>query len=145
MTQLERDISKGQLVPLMFSGLDEAASQAAVAMNAIETPATTGKLLVTEYKMPFDGEVIAVSVLSNAARTGGNLDVQPTVNGTVTAMKATLDATNTTHHHKTQARGSSPFVAGDRIGAKVTTPAGWTPVTADILVLVWVMQYLDGI
>lgn len=137
--------AKGQLVPFMFSGLDEAASQAGVAMNVIETPATTGKLLVTEYKMPFDGEVLAVTVLSNAARTAGNLDVAPTINGTAQTLKATLDATNTTHHHATQLRGSSPFVAGDRIGAKVTTPAGWTPITADIIVTVWVLVTLTGV
>jgi hypothetical protein len=145
MPQIVKYTAKGQLVKLLFSGLDEAASQAAVAMNVIETPATSGKLLVTEYKMPWDGEILGISILSNAARTAGTLGVQGTVNGTVGGPTATLDATNTTHHHATSARGTAPFLAGDRIGAKITTPSGWTPTTADIVVAVWAMQYLDGV
>lgn len=143
--QIDNVIAKGQLIPLVLTQDAVAASQSAAAMNIIETGATGGTLDAKEYKMPFDGEIVAVSVLSDSARTAGTLDVEPTVNGTVKTPKVTLDATNTTHHYGKVGRGAVPFVAGDRIGAKVTTAAGWAPVAADIVVIVWVLVTLEGI
>ena len=35
-------------------------------------------------------------------------------------------------------------VAGSYVGVKLTT-ASWTPITADIVVTVWVLAYLEGI
>lgn len=135
---IERITSKGQLVQLLFTEDGLADAQSAVAMKVVDP------LGAAEHKVPFDGEIVAVSVLSDSARTAGTATFDATVNGTVTGLTAVLNATDTTHKHTTQARGSDKFVAGDRVGCKVTT-ASWTPIAADVTVSVWVLLYLDGI
>lgn len=144
MPQIERIISRGQLVPLMFTQDAVADAQSAAAMNIIETGATLGTLGAQEYKMPWEFEIVGISILSDSARTAGTLTVDATINGTATGLTAVLDATNTTHHHKVQARDSDKGAAGDRVGVKLTT-SSWTPVAADIVVTVWVIAYLEGV
>lgn len=141
-TQIERSISKGQLVPLTFSQDAVADAQTAVAMNIIEAAAVA--LTTTEYVLPWDFEIVGVSVVSDSARTAGTLTVDATIDGTVTGLQAVLDATNTLRDSGTQVRGSDVAVAGSRVGVKLTT-ASWTPVTADIVVTVWVLVSLEGI
>lgn len=141
-TQMERSISKGQLVPYMFSQDAAADGQAAVAMNIIEVAATV--LTTTEYVIPWDFEVVGIAVVSDLARTAGSLTADATINGTATGLQAVLDATNTFRDTGTQVRGSDAGVAGDRIGVKLTT-ASWTPVTADIVVVVYAIVSLEGI
>lgn len=222
-TIIERNISKGQLVPITFFQHDVADSQSAVAMNRLESPgrrlkyfaaagatagdvtvtgvATTDTLVwvgvlttaasiatyadltsefsitgtdtinntggtstannqlivavdrpnstvdaitVTEEVMPWDFEVVGISVVSNAARTAGTLTVDATIDGTVTGLQAALDATNTLRDTGTQARGSDAALAGARVGCKLTT-SSWTPTTADITATVWVIMSLEGI
>lgn len=101
-------------------------------------------LAVTEEQIPFDFEVIGVTVTSNAARTAGTLTADVTIDGTVTGLQAVLDETNTTRHYSRQSRGSDVGVAGSRVGVKLTT-SSWTPTTADIAVTVWVIASLEGI
>jgi hypothetical protein len=36
-------------------------------------------------------------------------------------------------------------VAGDLIGAEITTGGTWDGTTADLAVVVWVLLYLDGV
>lgn len=222
-SQIERIISKGQLVPFTFNQHDVADSQSAVAMNRQESPgrrtkyfvadgaaagnvtvtgvATTDTLLfvgvfttkasiatfadltaeftisagdtlnntggtstandqllvivdrpnttvdavtVTEQVIPFDFEVVAIDVVSNAARTAGTLTVDATIDGTVTGLQAALDATNTTRHYGRGPRAADVGVAGSRVGVKLTT-SSWTPTTADITATVWVLAHLEGI
>lgn len=109
---------------------DVAASQSAVALNL------DGGTLRAELPMVRAGSVTGIVVFSNAARSGGTLTVDATINGTVTGLTAVLDATNTTVKASTQAVAADAFVAGDRIGVKITTDAGWLPTTADITVVV---------
>lgn len=135
---IERITSKGQLTELIFTEDGLADAQSAVAMKVVDP------LGGAEHKMPFNGEIVAISVLSDSARTAGTATFDATINGTVTGLQAVLNATDTTHKHTTQARGSDNFVAGDRIGVKVTT-SSWTPVAADVVVSVWVLLYLDGL
>lgn len=112
---------------------------------AVDRPnVTNDALTVTEQVLPWDFEVVAIDVVSNAARTGGTLTVDATIDGTVTGLQAALDATNTTRHYRRQKRGSDVGVAGSRVGVKLTT-ASWTPVTADISATVWVLASLEGI
>ena len=142
--QIERTISKGQLVPLMFSQDQVADAQNAVAMNILETSATTSTLNVTEYVMPFDFEIVAVSIVANTGRTAGTLTVDATIDGTVTGVQGILNATNTTRHYSSNARDNDAGVAGQRVGVKLTT-ASWTPVAANDMVQVWVLLHLEGI
>lgn len=149
MTAIERIISKGQLVKLTFAQSDVAASQTAVAMNVIEVRNTGASaddvIAVPGYVMPWDFEIVGISVLASTARTAGSVVVDATIDGTASGLQATLDATNTTSHYATQPRESDRGLAGSYVGVKLTTGAGWTPVTADIVVAVWVIAYLDGI
>lgn len=142
--QIERVISKGQLIPLIFAQDAIADAQSAVAMNIMETTATTSTLPVTEYVMPWDFEIVGISVVSSEARTAGTATVDATIDGTVTGVQAALDGTNTTRDTGTNPRGSDVGTAGQRVGCKLTT-ASWTPVTADIAVVVYVLVHLEGI
>jgi hypothetical protein len=142
--QMERIIAKGQLVPLLFSQDAVADSQSAVAMNILETSATTSTLAVIEYPIPFDFEIVGITVASDEARTAGTLTVDATIDTTATGLQAVLDGTNTLRKSTTQPRGSDVGSAGSRVGVKLTT-ASWTPVTADIAVVVWVLVHLEGI
>ncbi len=143
-SQIERAISKGQLIQLLFAQDAVADAQAAVAMNIMETTATTSTLPVTEYPMPFDFEIVAITVASSEARTAGTLTVDATIDGTVTGLQGLLNATDTTRDYATQPRGADAGVAGQRVGVKLTT-ASFTPVTADIAVCVYVLVHLEGI
>lgn len=143
-TQIERVISKGQIVPLLFSQDAVADSQSAVAMNILETTATTSTLPVTEYVMPFDFEIVGITISSSEARTAGTLTVDATIDGTVTGLQGILNATDTTRDYATQARGADVGTAGQRVGVKLTT-ASWTPTTADVAVVVYVLLHLEGI
>ena len=149
MTAIERITAKGQLIKLAFAQSDVAASQAAVAMNVIEVrdaAATADDVLaVPGYVVPWDFEIVAISVLASTARTAGSVVVDATIDGTATGLQATLDGTNTTSHYLTQPRDSDRGLAGSYVGVKLTTVAGWTPVTADVVVAVWIIAYLDGI
>lgn len=149
MGQIERITARGQLVGLVFMQADVAASQTDAALTVAEVrdaAAIADDQNATDaYVLPFAGEVVGISIRGSTARTAGDCTVQATVNGTASGLKAALDATNTQSHHKVQARDSDTFVAGDRVGATLTTPAGWTPIAADVVVVVWVLVYLEGI
>lgn len=140
--QIARNISKGQLVPLSFVQDAVADSQSAVAMNILEAGANA--LTVIGHVMPFDYEIVGITIFSDSARTAGTLTVDVTVGGSVTGIQAILNGTNTTKKTTKVPRGTKSGGAGDAIGVKLTT-SSWTPVTADILVTVWVILALEGI
>ncbi len=143
MTQVERIISKGQIIPLTFAQDAVAANQNAVAMKTIETGATTGTLDVIEYVMPWDFDIVGVSLSVDAAVTTGSALVDPTINTTATGLQAQVDTTNTLRHRKTQPRLTDHGVAGDRVGVKLTSSSDFAPVTADLMAVVWVLAYVD--
>ena len=149
MPLIERIISRGQLVHLTFEQADVAASQTAVALATSEVRDTAAgasdQNAAVGYCIPFGYEIVGISVTSSAARTAGTLTVDATIGGTVTGLQAILNATTTNNAYTTAPRGSYVGNAGDKVGVKITTPAGWTPITADIVVSLWVIQYLDGI
>lgn len=137
--QIERSISKGQLVPLIFTQGAVADAQSAVAMTVVDAVAKS-----TEYVMPFEYEIVGISIVSDSARTAGTLTVDATINGTVTGVQGVLNGTNTLRHYSTNQRSADAGAAGSRVGVKLTT-ASWTPVTADVVVMVWVLLHLEGI
>lgn len=113
-----------------FMQQNVAASQSAVQIDVL---GLAGNM---EIVMPFAGSVLGIGVASNAARTGGTLTVDVTIDGTATGLQATLDGTNTQYHSATQAKDADAFSAGDRLGVKITTDADWTPSAADVVVTV---------
>lgn len=145
-TQMERIIAKGQLVPLVFMQDAVAASQTNVQLPIAETNdgTTTSVNASDEYVMPFDGEIVAITAALTAAATAGTLTVGPTVNGTEEA-DPTLSITTATEARDKAARGTATFVAGDLIGAEITTGGTWDGTTADLVVVVWVLLHLEGI
>lgn len=149
MTAIERITSKGQLIKLTFGQSDVAASQSAVAMNVIEVrnsgASADDVLAVPGYAMPFDFDIVGISILGSTARTAGTLTVDATIDGTASGVQAILNGTNTTSAYTRNPREANRGVAGSYVGVKLTTDAGWLPITADVVVAVWVLAFLDGI
>lgn len=139
--QVERIISKGQLVPLHFLQDAVAASQTDAQLAIIDA---TGAAAGDGYIMPFAGEIVAQTYLLSAAGGAGVFTIGPTVGGT---EKAALRQTvgTTANGRKTVPRGSIPFAAGDNIGAEITTDGSWDGTSSDLVVTVWVLLYLEGI
>ena len=104
-----------------------AASQTAVALARLAAGASP-----TVWIAPRDGSVTGVMVKSNAARTAGTLTIEVFKNGVATGLTAVLDGTNTTTKFTSQAKDTDTFVVGDELDPRITTDAGWLPVTADI-------------
>ncbi len=140
----EEAFGKWQLIPLVFSQDAVADAQSAVAMNTHEVGAASGVLTVTEYVIPWKFEVVGISISSDSARTAGTCTVDATINGTVQNLPVALNGTNTQRAWAAGPRRQRGSPAGGRVGAKLTT-ASWTPVTADIVVTVFVLAYVDGI
>jgi hypothetical protein len=105
---------------------DAAASLTAVVMSRL---AGTGD---NAFIPPRAGSITGICVQSNAARTAGTLTVEVYKGGSATGLTAVLDGTNTTFKATTQAKDLDTFVAGDKLDIRITTDAGWLPVTADI-------------
>lgn len=141
--QIDRTISKGQLIPLTFMQDNLAASQTDVQLLLAEVASAAGNT-IDGYVMPFAGEIIAISGRLSAAATAGSLLIGPTVGGT---EKTALTQTVTTgvSPRGTVIRGTAPFAAGDLIGAEITTDGTWDGTTADLAVTVWVLLYLEGV
>lgn len=143
--QMEGIIAKGQLVPLVFMQADVAASQTDVQLSvAAVDNAADDQLAGVEYAMPFDGSIVGISYTLTAAATAGTLTIGPTVNGTE-KTDPTLSVTTGTSGYDRATREATRFVAGDKIGAEITTGGTWDGTGADLAVVVWVLLTMDGI
>lgn len=136
--QVERIISKGQLVPFKFMQDAVAASQTNVQLEHENAQ------LVLELAMPFAGEVVGVSYDLSAAGSAGSLAIGPTVDGTEDA-DGTITITTETSGYKRIPRGKIPFAAGQKLGAELTTDGSWNGTTADLVVVLWVLVHLEDI
>lgn len=122
------------LYPLMFGRTDLAAS-------LTDSPLAAGIGGASEYLIPYDGDIVAASVVSNATRTGGSATFEVRLNGSKLASPVpALDATNTLRHQVIIGHGVRSVKAGDRIEVVVTTDAAWAPITADVTALVWLIR-----
>jgi len=143
MPTITNEASRWQLVPLLFTQDAVAASQTDAQLNIAEVNAGAA-LAVTGYTMPFAGYIVGQSYDLSAAGTTGTFTIGPTVNGTEkTALTQTVGTT--TQGRKTVPRESIPFVAGDIIGAEITTGGTWDGTSSDLAVLVWVLLKMEGI
>ena len=150
MTAIDNKIAKGQLTTFVFEQTDVAASQTNATLTIGEVRDTAAgaddQNACDGYVMPWDFEIIGISARASAARSAGTLTLVPTIDGTaVSGLSAVLDGTNTQQHRATAKRETHRGVAGGRIGCQITTDGAWAPVTADIGVVVWVLQYLAGV
>lgn len=142
---IERITSRGQLVPFAFYQADLAASQTDVQLStsAVDN-AADDQLQSDGYVVPFDGEIVAITAQLSAAAGAGSMTVGPTIGGTE-KTDPTLSITTAVAARDTAPRGSTPFVAGDVIGAEITTSGSWNATGADLTVVVWCLLYIDGI
>ena len=127
----------------VFTALDwvqaqVAASQAAVAMPIEASRATNGASLVTERVMPWAGSVVALSARASTAAGAGLCKVEVTVNGTVQAYGALTIDTNQNARLTIDA-DRVRFVAGDRLGVKITTNGVWNGTTSDLAATAFVL------
>jgi hypothetical protein len=141
MTQITLDTSKGQLVPLVFGQDAVAASQ-----TNVQLPVAVGEAsqAVDGYEVPWSGEIVGLSYTLSAAGSAGVFTIGATVNGTEDADSTVTVGTNAAGYTRIP-RGSVPFVAGDSIGAEITTDGSWDGTTADLSVTVWALVYLEGV
>jgi hypothetical protein len=86
-----------------------------------------------EWIAPRNGTIRTLWIFSTGARTAGTLTVAVFKNaaqlGVVTAV---LDGVNTTYKATQAGFEDMPFNAGDQLDLRITTTAGWMPVTADV-------------
>lgn len=141
---LDRSTSRGQVVPLIFGQTDLAVGQTDVQL--VTAIGETGQA-TDGYPIPWPGEVIGISWDFTTAPTAGTMTVGATIGGTEDA-----DTTGTVvvdsaavSGYKRVPRGKAPFVAGAVIGSEITTNGSFAPITADVVVVVFVLVDLDGI
>lgn len=106
-------------------------------MPVMGNPDVDGGQSTYYYTMPFAGNVLGISVYSNAAQTAGYASFYVTVNDVSTGLVAGVDLNNNTQtHQSTQAGSNDTFSAGDRVGIDVRTDSGHAPATSDFVVTV---------
>ena len=139
--QIERIAAKGQLVAYVFGQDALAASQ-----SNVQLPAAVGEAsqAVTGYTMPFAGEIVAITADLSSAGSAGSLTGAATIGGTEGA-DPTLSITTETTKSDVAQRGTAKFVAGDVLGAEITTDGSWNGTTADLAVVVYVLLEMAGI
>jgi hypothetical protein len=142
MTQLERIISKGQLVPFTFTQDNVAANQSAVDMNVGEV-ASAAALAITTQRVPFEFDVIAVTATLSAAGTTGTLTAEPEIDGTQTGLTVAL--TTGASGQSVQNRDKDKGAAGSVLSVRLTTTNDWDGTSSDLVVTVWALCYLNGV
>jgi hypothetical protein len=141
--QITNELSRWQLVPLVFMQDGVAASQTNVQLPIAEVNAGAGNA-VDGYVMPFEGEIVAISAALSAAATAGSLTVGPTIAGTE-KTDPTLSITTDTAKSDTCGRGTNRFAKDAVIGAEITSDGSWDGTGSDLLVTVWVLLKIMGI
>ena len=102
------------------------------------TPATAMSAQVStnfdDIKMMRPGSIVGISSRLTEAVTAGTVQVDATINGVIVpaaALNVTMGVAST-GGQTLAAPGVAPYVAGDLIGIKFTTSAGFTPTTTDL-------------
>lgn len=141
MTHITTDTSKGQLVAYVFGQDAVAASQTNVQLPAVG-PEEGGTL--DGYTIPFPFEVVGIAATLTAAGSAGTFAVGATFGGTEDA-DTTLTFTAGTDNYLRVKRGKAYAAAGTRLGCELTTDGSWNGTTADTLITIYCLLYLDGI
>jgi hypothetical protein len=141
MGNIVRGTSRGQMIVHSFGQDAVAASQ-----TNVQLPVTVGEgsQAVDSYVAPFAGEVVAIAGTLSAAATAGTLTVGATINGTENAS-TTQTVTTAAEFRAAFARGTARFVAGDNLGAEITSDGSWDATTSDLSVQLYVIYELSGI
>jgi hypothetical protein len=137
MPVFEQIASRGQIVPFLFCQDAVAANQTDVQLYVVEV-ASAAALAVDGITMPWAGSIVGISADLSAAATAGQLTVGATINGTESATTRQTITTATAARAVFQA-DAVRFVAGDKIGAEITTNGTWDGTSADLAVFVYVL------
>lgn len=115
-----------------FSYTQLAASQTAL---QLQRPAFAGALetgIAVPVVMDRAGSIVGISVAGDITRTAGTATFEVYKNGTGVGLTCVLNGTDTQYAYGVQAGGTDTFVAGDRLGVRVTTDASWAPTTMNV-------------
>jgi hypothetical protein len=141
--QIDRTIAKGQLLRYSYMQDNVAASQTDAQLTIAEV-ASAAQNAIAGNIMPFTGEIVGISWKLTAAGTAGVFTIGPTVGGTEkTALTQTVGTAAS--GRALVPRGTATFVAGDELGAEITTDGSWDGTSSDLVVDVFVLLYLEGI
>lgn len=143
MPVIKPNISKGQLVTLPFLQDNVAASQTNVQLYRIEV-ASAALHEVSEYYMPWAGEVVGLAWSLSAAGSAGSMTIGATLDGTEDA-DTTQTVTTAARGYAKFARGKMTFTAGQYLGVEITTNSSWNGTSSDLAVDLYVLVYLEGI
>lgn len=118
-------------IPEQFAQNNVVAGQANVALS------TQVSINFDDWKSCRAGSLIGFATRLTEAITAGTLTVELTINGAGTGfMIVHTSVSNASGGVAVQASGLDAYVAGDRIGARLTTDAGFLPITTDLEVTV---------
>lgn len=142
--QIDRTLSKGQIVVAQFLQDDVAANQANVQLGVSQDDDAASNQSIDGVIVPFAGEILGISWKLSAAGSAGTLTVGPTINGTeVAALTQTI--TTAASGYARVPRGTAQFAAGAEIGAEITSDGSWNGTSSDLGVWVHYQLTLDGI
>jgi len=112
-----------------FTRADVAASLTDSAlMTALE-----GAAIFTDQLTVKAGSVVGIWALSSVAAAGAALTLKASINGVSNIDSAAVLAIAGLSVVASFARNKIPFAAGAKLGIMISTPAGWTSTTADII------------
>jgi len=83
------------------------------------------------------GSIRGISARFTGALTGGSAILTPTVDGTLVTNLSVTVSSGSTDNEATQAAGLDTFSAGEKIGIKVTTDAGYLPISPALDLEAW--------
>lgn len=112
----------GNLVSHQFYTASLAASQT----NALVLRAPNGSTTISDYKAFGGGYVVGIQADIDAQVITGTATFQATINGNAVPLSVLVSATSERATYSPMTKFKSSFKAGDLLGVKVTTSAGWT-------------------
>jgi hypothetical protein len=135
--QIERSMSKGQVVALSF--FDDGLTGTAVAM-AIDS-------LVLGVSAPWDGCILAMAADTNAVSTHatGTVTFKPTINTTISTAATCVLTYNTVKNYTRIKREKIRFAAGDVLGVTYAVAGGYGPTSIDGQCTLFVEYDLTGV
>ena len=87
-----------------------------------------------QHLMVFAGSILGITIRTNEARTAGTLTAEVFVDSAGTGLQVSLDGSHGSYHTVTQAKDTDACAVQTSVDVRITTDAGWLPVTADIIV-----------
>lgn len=103
------------------------------------TTAKTPEPSSNEYLLPWEGSIVGISAVSNAAFTGTNTETyNPTIDGVTKTGIGCVTSNAIQQAYATKPVGVVAFAAGKRLGVLSTKTGTVAPTTNDIVITVYV-------